>query len=302
MLTDPVEDRHELRNLVADPEQVEVVAKLARLARQHTAGRRPSAKPRLVLIGDSTVKNGRGRGDGGLYGWGQVIDELFDLDRIEIENRALGGRSSRTYLTESLWASSLEQLRPGDFVLIQFGHNDGGQMFVGNRPRASIKGNGDETKTGIVEQTDKQETVHSYGWYLRQYIADARRKGAIPIVLSPIPRDRWQGGRVIRAGEDYGRWAREAAEQAKAAFIDFNEIVARQYEELGEDVVGRELFTPDDWTHTTYRGAVVNARCLVEGIRSLQRCNLADYIRNVAEEPTAGRTRAGAAEASPNKP
>ncbi|MCA9139685.1 MAG: hypothetical protein KDB00_23095 [Planctomycetales bacterium] len=66
---------------------------------------------RLVLVGDSTVKNGQGRGDGGLYGWGQVIQEHFDLSRIEVENRALGGRSSRTFLTEGLWKKSLERLR-----------------------------------------------------------------------------------------------------------------------------------------------------------------------------------------------
>jgi rhamnogalacturonan acetylesterase len=60
-------------------------------------------KPRLVLIGDSTVKNGQGRGDGGLWGWGQVISQHFDLGRIDIENQAIGGRSSRTFLTEGRW-------------------------------------------------------------------------------------------------------------------------------------------------------------------------------------------------------
>ncbi|MGC6441359.1 MAG: GDSL-type esterase/lipase family protein, partial [Rubripirellula sp.] len=108
------------------------------------------AKPRLVLIGDSTVKNGSGKGDSGLYGWGQVLNRHFDLARIEIENRALGGRSSRSYLTEGLWQKSLDRVRPGDFVLMQFGHNDGGQMFDGDRPRASIKGNSDEAIDGVV--------------------------------------------------------------------------------------------------------------------------------------------------------
>ena len=81
-----------------------------------------------------TVKNGQGRGDGGLFGWGQMIDRHFDTERIDIENRALGGRSSRTYLTEGLWQRSLDRLREGDFVMMQFGHNDGGRMFEGDRP------------------------------------------------------------------------------------------------------------------------------------------------------------------------
>ena len=174
-------------------------------------------KARLVLIGDSTVKNGNGRGENGMYGWGQLLAKHFDQDRIDVENRALGGRSSRTYLTEGLWERSLERLRPGDFLLIQFGHNDGGRMFDSDRPRASIKGNGDETIDGVVKSTGKSETVHSFGWYLRKYVTDAKSKGATPIVLSLIPRDRWVGDegnrRVIRANKDYALWAQQAAKR-----------------------------------------------------------------------------------------
>lgn len=236
------------------------------------------SRPRLILIGDSTVKNGSGQGEGGLYGWGQVLGEYFDTSRIEVENRALGGRSSRTYLSEGLWQRSLERLRPGDFVLIQFGHNDGGEMFKGNRPRASIKGNGDKTAEGVVEQTGKRETVHSFGWYLRKYANDAKEKGATAIVLSPIPRNRWSEGKVLRANEDYGKWAQEAAQQSGAFFIDLNELVARRYEQLGPEKVDRDLFL-EDWTHTTLEGAKINAECLVKGIRTLEDCQLAEYLR-----------------------
>ena len=239
-------------------------------------------RPRLILIGDSTVKNGRGQGDGGLWGWGQVVAEHFDTSRIEVENRALGGRSSRTYLTEGLWQRSLERLRPGDFVVMQFGHNDGGSMFEGDRPRASIKGNGDEVVEGVVAQTGQAETVHSYGWYLRRYIQDAREKGALPIVVSPVPRDRWEDGQVLRAASDYGRWAKEAAAAEGAAFIDLNERIARRYEAVGEAEVGAAFFTEDDWTHTTRAGAEANAACLVEGIEELEGCPLAAFLREGA--------------------
>jgi lysophospholipase L1-like esterase len=236
-------------------------------------------RPRLVLIGDSTVKNGSGKGDGGLWGWGQVLAEHFDADRIDVENRALGGRSSRTYLTEGLWQKSLERLRPGDYVIMQFGHNDGGSMFAGERPRASIKGNGDEAVDGVVEQTGKAETVHSYGWYLRRYINDAKEAGATPIVVSPVPRDRWEDGKVLRADADYGLWAKQAAEQAGAVFLDLNELIARRYEGIGEAEVGEQLFTADDWTHTTRAGALVNAVVLVDGLRSVENCELADFLQ-----------------------
>ncbi len=236
-----------------------------------------SQRVRVVLIGDSTVKNGRGNGDGGLWGWGNALATFFDLSKVEIENHALGGRSSRTYLTEGLWEKALERIRPGDYVLMQFGHNDGGSMFDGDRPRASIKGNGEETKEGMVN--GKSETVHSFGWYLRKYCADAKAKGAIPIVLSQVPRNRWEDGKVIRARADYGKWGAEAAEDSGAFFIDLNEIVAKHYEEMGPQKVGSELFTEKDWTHTTQSGARLNAACVVEGLKSLDGCELKKWLR-----------------------
>jgi rhamnogalacturonan acetylesterase len=237
------------------------------------------AATKLVLIGDSTVKNGQGQGDGGLWGWGQVLQSHFDDDQLVVENRALGGRSSRTYLTEGLWARSLDALRPGDFVLIQFGHNDGGELFKGDRPRASLKGNGEETQVGVVEMTGKAETVHSYGWYLRRYIADAKAKGATPIVLSPVPRNIWRDGRVVRASGDYGKWAREAAAEGGAPFVDLNEIVASRYEAGGQKNVPRGTFTEADHTHTTRQGAEINAECVVEGLRALPEIGLTKFLK-----------------------
>jgi lysophospholipase L1-like esterase/pimeloyl-ACP methyl ester carboxylesterase len=244
-----------------------------------------SPRPTVFLIGDSTVKNGRGDGAGGLWGWGDSLAGHFDGDRIKVENRALGGRSSRTYVTEGLWEKVLADLRPGDFVLLQFGHNDGGEIAKGNRPRASLRGSGDEEREVVVETTGQREVVRTYGWYLRKYIADARGRGATPIVLSPVPRNIWQDGKVARAADDYGRWAAEAARSAEAAFIDLNEIVARRYESAGAEKVGRDYFTAADHTHTTRAGAAASAECVVEGLRGLAECPLLRFLTAPAGRP-----------------
>lgn len=240
----------------------------------------------LFLVGDSTVKNGSGKGDRGQWGWGQVLQERFDAERLTVENRALGGRSSRTYLTEGLWQRTLQRIKPGDFVLIQFGHNDGGKHFEGDRPRASLKGNGDETIEGVVEVTGQHEVVQSFGWYLRRYVADAQAKGATPIVLSLVPRDIWRDGKVIRADDSYGKWAADAARDAGAFFIDLNEIVAQRYEQVGQEKVHKEYFTPADHTHTSRAGAEVNADCVAAGIRRIEECRLKEFLKSRAESDT----------------
>jgi len=245
----------------------------------------PGREPTLFLIGDSTVKNGSGRGDGGLYGWGQVLAEHFDPHKITIENRARGGRSSRTYLTEGLWKSVLTEVQPGDFVMMQFGHNDGGPMDEG-RARASVKGVGPESQVITNKNSGVVETVHSYGWYLRNYIADTRAKGATPIVLSPVPRNIWKENHVVRASSGYGQWAAAAARQGGALFIDLNELVSERYESAGQETVAADYFTSADHTHTTLAGAKVNAAAVAEGVEHLTGCPLREAL---APAPVGGQ-------------
>lgn len=225
--------------------------------------------PTIFLIGDSTVRNGRGDGAGALWGWGDCLASHFDTTKVRIVNRALGGRSSRTFLTEGIWEKVKKELRPGDFVLMQFGHNDGGEIAKGGRPRASLKGNSDDSQDVTVEKTGARETVHSYGWYLRDYIADAKAAGATPVVLSPVPRNIWKNGKVARASNDYGKWAAEAARQGGAPFVELNELIAQRYEKIGEARVASEFFTTKDHTHTTRAGAELNAECVAEGVCDL---------------------------------
>lgn len=236
------------------------------------------AKPTLFIIGDSTVKNGRGDGAGGLWGWGDFMYEQLDTAKISIKNFALGGRSSRTFITEGLWDKVLEKVVPGDWVIMQFGHNDGGAINDNSRARGTIKGTGEETEEIDNILTKKHEIVHSYGWYMRKYIADTKSKGAIPIVCSPIPRNDWKDGKVLRASEDYGKWAKESAMPAKAYFIDLNEIIAGKYEKIGEKDVTSKFFLKEH-THTTEAGAKLNAASVAEGIRNLKGCGLKNCLK-----------------------
>jgi lysophospholipase L1-like esterase len=232
--------------------------------------------PTLFLVGDSTVRNGRGDGAGGQWGWGEPFVDLFDSSRINIVNRALGGRSSRTYITEGLWEETLALIKPGDFVIFQFGHNDSGPLDDTSRARGTIPGVGDETREIDNPITKKHEVVHSYGWYMKKYVADTLAKGATPIVCSPIPRKIWKDGRVERNAANYGGWAKQVADLEKVAFVDLNEIIARHYDALGEAQV--EPLFADPHTHTSRAGAELNAECVVAGLKALAGNPLGTYL------------------------
>jgi lysophospholipase L1-like esterase len=231
----------------------------------------PPATPTLFLIGDSTVKNGTK----GLQGWGTSLPTFFDTTRIRIVNSALGGRSSRTFLTEGLWDKVRDQLKPGDFVIMQFGHNDGGSPKTSYR--ASLKGIGDDTQEVENPKTHEKETIHSYGWYLRKFVTDTKAKGATPIVCSLIPRNDWKDGKVARSEtEGYGWYAHQVADAEKVPFIDLNALIADRYDAMGQEAV-KPLF-PQEHTHTSPEGAALNAECVAAGIRGLKDCPLSSYL------------------------
>jgi rhamnogalacturonan acetylesterase len=231
--------------------------------------------PTLFIIGDSTVKNGTR----GQRGWGEVISPYFDTNKIRIENHAIGGRSSRTFLTEGRWDKVLANLQRGDFVLIQFGHNDGGAVNDTSRARGSLKGTGEQTQEIDNLLTRKHEVVRTFGWYLRKYVADAKAKGATPIVCSLVPRKIWKDGKITRA-DNYAKWAGEVARAENVAFLDLREIIARRYDALGTNQVN-ELFG-DDHTHTNPEGAILNAECVVAGLKALKPCALCECFSEKA--------------------
>lgn len=233
--------------------------------------------PTLFLIGDSTVRNGQGVGTGGQWGWGEPIVDLFDASKVKVRNMALGGTSSRTFLTGGNWDKVMAELKPGDFVIMQFGHNDNGPLDDTSRARGTIKGVGDELKEIDNPITKKHEVVHTYGWYLRKYIADTRAKGATPIVCSLIPRKTWKDGKIERGTKGYGGWAEAVAKAEDVAFVDLNGIIADKYDAMGEEKV--EPMFADPHTHTSRVGAELNAQSVIEGLRRLDPNPLAGFIK-----------------------
>lgn len=231
--------------------------------------------PIVFLIGDSTVKNGRGDGSNGQWGWGSFFDQFFDTSKISVENHALGGRSSRTFFTEGLWNKVLSGIRSGDYLFIQFGHNDGGSLNTG-RARASLKGIGNESEVVIMERDGSPEEVFTYGHYLRIYIRQAKAKGAIPIVLSPTPRNSWTNGKMDRMTETYTKWAKEVAANENVAFIDLNDLAAKKCDAMGQDKA-KQLFL--DNVHTSKDGAVMNGAAVIDGLKMNKNITLNKYLR-----------------------
>ena len=198
------------------------------------------ALPTLFIAGDSTAA----KGSENSMGWGMPFADYFYPAKTNVVNRARGGRSSRTFITEGLWDELLAQVKTGDFVLIQFGHNDGGAINAeppgSTRPlraRGSLPGLGEETEEIENVLTKKHEVVRTYGWYVRKMVADVKAKGATPVLLSLTIRNIWKDGRIERGSGNYRQWTRAIAEAAGIAFIDLSRLIADEYQSRGEAAV-----------------------------------------------------------------
>lgn len=234
-------------------------------------------KPVIYLVGDSTVKNGKGDGAGGLWGWGDFIGQFLDTTKISVQNHALGGTSSRTFQSKGLWQPIYNKLKKGDYVIIQFGHNDDGPLNDTLRARGTIKGIGEETQEIDNMITQKHEIVHTYGWYIQKIVKEVKSKGAIPIICSPIPRNDWAAGKVPRNNYSYGLWAKQVAEQENVTFIELNDTMATKMEQLGEAKVTGTYFYKRDHTHTSAKGAVLSASVIINELKKSEN-SLKKYI------------------------
>lgn len=227
--------------------------------------------PTLWIAGDSTVKS-----HSPMRGWGQELGRFFDPDEINVVNRAIGGRSSRTFYTEGRWKEIEDALKPGDFVIIQFGHNDVGPPDARSKFRGSLKGIGNETEE--VEKPDgSTEEVHTFGWYLREMAGGARKKKAKVILCSPIPHKRFNSDGEFQPDWDGWRdWIKTCAKKERAAFVDLADLIGREYADLGQRKV--EKMFADKGTHTNAEGALFNAERVVAGLRGIPTSPLDGYL------------------------
>ncbi len=233
-----------------------------------TGVKREAGKPVVFITGDSTVKN-TDRDEDGMWGWGSQATDIFDTDKITVFNNAQAGRSCRSYLREGRWDKVYNDLQPGDFVLIQFGHNDAGNELDHGKARNDITGTADSSHVYRV-RTDKEvrnEVVYTFGWYLCKMIDDVRQKGATPILVSLTPRNEWPGGKIERRNNSFGKWYREVVAKTAVEFVDLHNITADALDEIGQNDA-KEYFKKDH-THTSKKGAKLNAQSIAKGLRKI---------------------------------
>jgi lysophospholipase L1-like esterase len=233
--------------------------------------------PTLWIAGDSTL-----RSNAPMRGWGQDLGAFFDPKKINVVNRAIGGRSSRTFFTEGKWQEILDRIKPGDFVIIQFGHNDVGPLDERGKFRGSVKGIGEETEK-VTKPDGSVEEVRSYGWYLREMARSAREKKAKVILCSPVPHKKFDSqGQFVQDWVEYRGWVEACAKAERAAFLDLAALIGKAYAELGPSVV--EGYFADKGTHTSAAGALFNAKTVVSGLRAIPTAPLDPYLNQAGKE------------------
>ena len=235
-----------------------------------------AATRKVHTIGDSTMSDYRPAATP-KRGWGMYLQAFFNPDSVLVNNRGKSGASTRTfYETENLWPSVRQQMQPGDYLIIQFAHNDekckGYDVYQYND---SLRTLGKDTTTDM-RGTDPNTT---YKDYLRTYVREARALGVTPILMSPICRAYFQkDGTISPEGRhdlsqttnealtgrttnlDYVRSMREVAEEMHVPFLDMTARTLEVYEALGKDYCMAHYFNCGDKTHTGAEGGMAVAR------------------------------------------
>ncbi len=283
LIKDKVFPDYEAKLLAWEPDNYDKKGNV--IAKTKTAEEKKS-KVRVFLCGDSTGKNEDKKPDG-MWGWGSQAYTVFDESKCTFINAAKAGRSTRTFLQEDRWEEVYRTLRPGDYVLIQFGHNDIGGIDK-QKERGVIATAKDSSHVYHLESNGKYLVVYSYGWYLHKMIQDCKEKGAHPIVLSFTPRNEWHEGEGKTRGKFYPvmekkgkqyierrndnyitEWCKQIAEQYGAEFVDVHNISADFLDKkCGSKEKAMKYFNHDH-THTSLLGARNNAQSLKKGLEAI---------------------------------
>ncbi|KAJ8084463.1 hypothetical protein PM082_003233 [Marasmius tenuissimus] len=212
----------------------------------------------VYLAGDSTMaRNGGGSGTGS-DGWGQYLGQYLS---IPVVNNAVAGRSSRSYTDEGRFNTLVNTVKSGDFVVIEFGHNDG-QSGVDNGRQTAV-GDGYDTTATVQDSTGKSIVIHTFPYYIQNAVTALQAKGAIPIVSSQTPSNDWSNGAIV-AGPRFVGYAQTAASRTGVTYINHYGYAAQAYQKLGQSTV--TTYFPVDHTHTSPTGANVVAQAFVRGL------------------------------------
>jgi lysophospholipase L1-like esterase len=204
----------------------------------------PADVPTLYLAGDSTVTDQAQEPDAS---WGQWVPAFFSPD-IAIANHAESGETLKSFVTEQRLDKLLSRLRAGDWVMIQFGHNDQKAQWPQTYADAAT----------------------TYRSWLRTWLSEVRLRGATPLLVTPPERRNFDAsGRIVPTLADYATAMREIAAEERVALIDLNAMSVRLYEALGPQRAARAFADEGrDRTHFNEYGAEQLARCVVEGLRA----------------------------------
>jgi lysophospholipase L1-like esterase len=216
----------------------------------------PVEVPTVFLAGDSTVTDQRAEP---AASWGQMLPALFNPD-VAVANHAESGETLKSFVTELRLDKLLSQIKAGDWLLIQFGHND-------------QKANWPQTYA---------DPAVTYPAWLRTYIAEARRRGAHPVLVTSPERRNYEGGKVRRTLADYAEAARKVAREEQVPLLDLQERSVSLYEALGEAEAAK-LFNDGgaDRTHHNNPGAWLLARAVAAEIAT-QVPELATHLKPAA--------------------
>ncbi|RHZ49836.1 rhamnogalacturonan acetylesterase RgaE [Aspergillus thermomutatus] len=213
----------------------------------------------IYLAGDSTMaKNGAGSGTN-TDGWGQYISSSVSAT---VSNQAIGGRSARSYTREGRFQAIADVLKAGDYVVIEFGHNDGGSLSTTDNGRTDCPGTGDETCTTTYNGVT--ETVLTFPKYLENAAQLFLAKGAKVLISSQTPNNPWETGTFSYSPSRFVGYAELAAQVAGVDYVDHGAYVADIFESLGLSTV--DSYFPNDHTHTSPAGAQVVANAFLKAV------------------------------------
>lgn len=227
-------------------------------------------KLKVHTIGDSTMAD-YAENTTRTRGWGEMLQEFFTSE-VRVINYARGGRSSRSFFEEGLWQKVKNNLTAGDYVFIQFAHNDEKE---GGKDGADFRGTAPWT---------------TYKSYLERYVDETRQLSGIPIFITPIIRRYFdEEGKITPKGchdlgtadddstLNYVRVMKHVARQRNVRLIDLTSITKSFVENLGQEVTTRQLYVPTDGTHTQATGAFCFARLVAEELK--RQDILANYVK-----------------------